>query len=447
MNFSRKIVYLWCPDNEFFLRVNNNGRLFADLPSLDSDQESLFELIEFEGGRTALRSVKYNQFLSRATSYPRFHFEADNPNVEIKDLGPHQHFSVEDEYLLSFGSIKKPFYLYVREDRQVFPDPDNKSKIKIIEKTWYEENGIESLKTEALTAEQKALAAVEKLRINTEHLARRANESSSSTNASNSNSSLTKKDQLSRIKNEKKAKYNSTSSLYIKDTISRPDINELTWCMSIRLRKIMIEDSEDDEPITLQIFDERIYPILQYSFPPNWGEVPMEDIIYRFINPIFRTVNLSPESGILSLAYIERLKEFTGLTLVGPNWRRVCLSCLILASKVWEDLAVWNVDFQPVSRMITTKDLNEMEKYLLSYLQYNVTLKSSMYAKYFFELRSLSELDPSKFPIKPMDEQQLQNLEARSARSESKVRQDITRHTQTVGNEKKPTSGSRVVLS
>ena len=87
-----------------------------------------------------------------------------------------------------------------------------------------------------------------------------------------------------------------------------------------------------------------------------------------------------------------------------------------------------------------------MEKYLLTYLQYNVSLKSSMYAKYFFELRSLSELDVSRFPIKPLDESQLQALEARSATSEDKVRNELSRHIQTVGSTDKK-AGSRVVLS
>ena len=54
-------------------------------------------------------------------------------------------------------------------------------------------------------------------------------------------------------------------------------------------------------------------------------------------------------------------------------------------------------------------DLNHLEKALLKGLEFNVSLSRSLYAKYYFELKSLS--DPKKFPIRPMDAKAAQRLE------------------------------------
>lgn len=46
----------------------------------------------------------------------------------------------------------------------------------------------------------------------------------------------------------------------------------------------------------------------------------------------------------MALAYIERLVALTNVTLLPITWRRITLAALMLASKVWEDLAVHNKD-------------------------------------------------------------------------------------------------------
>ena len=127
----------------------------------------------------------------------------------------------------------------------------------------------------------------------------------------------------------------------------------------------------------------------------------------------------------MTLAYIERILSMTGLTLDASNWRRVVLSTLILASKVWEDLAVWNVDFCSVFPHVTAQDLAELEKVLLRLLQFNVTLKSSDYTKYYFELRGFAERDSRNFPLKPLDKAAAKKLESRSEEEEERVRSEF----------------------
>lgn len=57
-----------------------------------------------------------------------------------------------------------------------------------------------------------------------------------------------------------------------------------------------------------------------------------------FVNPICHKLKVKPESGVLALVYIERLISSTGLTLACFNWRKVVLSCVILATKVYEEV-------------------------------------------------------------------------------------------------------------
>lgn len=47
-------------------------------------------------------------------------------------------------------------------------------------------------------------------------------------------------------------------------------------------------------------------------------------------------------------------------------------------------------------------------------IQYNVTVKSNLYAKYYFELRALFKDNEKEFPMKPLDKKDAEQLELRS---------------------------------
>jgi len=123
----------------------------------------------------------------------------------------------------------------------------------------------------------------------------------------------------------------------------------------------------------------------------------------------------------MALAYVDRLQEKANITMSRYTWRRILLSVLILSSKVWEDLAVWNADFIELFPYLSVRDLAELEKELLHFVQYNVTLKASEYAQYFFELHALTPSE-HQFPLKPLNKSQAARLEDRSAKAEADVR-------------------------
>lgn len=96
------------------------------------------------------------------------------------------------------------------------------------------------------------------------------------------------------------------------------------------------------------------------------------------------------------------------------------LGAILLASKVWDDQAVWNVDYCQILRDISVKDMNELEREFLELLQFNINVPASVYAKYYFDLRTLAEANDLTFPCEPLSRDRAQKLEAMSRVMEDK---------------------------
>lgn len=54
---------------------------------------------------------------------------------------------------------------------------------------------------------------------------------------------------------------------------------------------------------------------------------------------------------------------------------------------------------------------NELERHFLELLQFNINVPSSVYAKYYFDLRSLSESNNLNVPLEPLSRDKAQRLE------------------------------------
>ena len=97
----------------------------------------------------------------------------------------------------------------------------------------------------------------------------------------------------------------------------------------------------------------------------------------------------SPECCIVCLVYINRIISFTGLRMSETNWRPLLLSALLISQRIWDDLYLTNTDFAFIYPYFTTVQIDNLVDKFLSLIEFNVTIKASLYANYYFELIQL----------------------------------------------------------
>lgn len=63
-----------------------------------------------------------------------------------------------------------------------------------------------------------------------------------------------------------------------------------------------------------------------------------------------------------------------------------------------------------------------MERHFLELLQFNINVPASVYAKYYFDLRSLADDNNLSFPLEPLSNERAQKLEVRSSQALQAIR-------------------------
>lgn len=120
-------------------------------------------------------------------------------------------------------------------------------------------------------------------------------------------------------------------------------------------------------------------------------KVPTVEEIYDFGHQLFKAVQLSSECSIVCLIYVERLMEVAKVPLLADTWKPIFMAGLLLASKVWQDLSSWNIEFASVYPQFSLDSINRLELQFLKSVKWDLYISSSLYAKYYFALRSLLE--------------------------------------------------------
>ncbi|XP_061633691.1 cyclin-Y-like protein 1 isoform X2 [Phyllopteryx taeniolatus] len=217
-------------------------------------------------------------------------------------------------------------------------------------------------------------------------------------------------------------KYSSCSTIFLDDsTVSQPNLKNTIKCVALA---IYYHIKNRDSSRSLDIFDEKKHPLSHEKVADNYSAVnPEHKLIYRFIRMLFSSAQLTAECAIVTLVYLERLLTYAEMDICPSNWKRIVLGAILLASKVWDDQAVWNVDYCQILKDITVEDMNEMERHFLELLQFNINVPASVYAKYYFDLRSLANDDNNfGFSMEPLSNKRAQKLEAISRLCEDRYK-------------------------
>lgn len=142
----------------------------------------------------------------------------------------------------------------------------------------------------------------------------------------------------------------------------------------------------------LRYFDERM------DFEPEFFNddidliEPSAEDIAAYSKYVTIASKMENETPIIALVYIERILLKTGILINKYNWKRILLVCLCVASKVWDDDSLENVHFPKVMSDVTLTMINKLEEVFLDlFLNYDLVVKGSEYAKYYFIMRTLAD--------------------------------------------------------
>lgn len=215
---------------------------------------------------------------------------------------------------------------------------------------------------------------------------------------------------------------NTCGTIHVSSTMSDPDKDATIKCVCGVYRAHILQAAREEAQSGLDAavrFDEydvfndfsgqrsaRIEPprnatdsiasgVVSMSFNSVESMVPSLDDITEFYSKIFRRSQMEADCIIMSLIYVERLIKDTagGVRPRLGNWRSVLFACMVMSSKVWDDLSMWNVDFSqacPTGVKFPLKRINELELAMLQCLKFDVKVMASEYAKYYFLLRSMA---------------------------------------------------------
>jgi len=76
---------------------------------------------------------------------------------------------------------------------------------------------------------------------------------------------------------------------------------------------------------------------------------------------VINRMGLATETIVISLIYLEMLMKCTKIEIRYINWKPLLFTAILLASKFWEDINFWNVDYEDHLNLYDLKAINRME--------------------------------------------------------------------------------------
>ena len=93
-------------------------------------------------------------------------------------------------------------------------------------------------------------------------------------------------------------------------------------------------------------------------------------------------MQLATECIVISLIYLEKLMREGRIEIRYINWRPLVFTSILLASKFWEDINFWNIDYVERLNLYPLKSINRMESEFISLCDYNIYVSAELYQAY-----------------------------------------------------------------
>jgi hypothetical protein len=154
---------------------------------------------------------------------------------------------------------------------------------------------------------------------------------------------------------------NTGENFYVGSTMTSPDIAGTIRCVCGVYRAHILQSAQSTAlPISAipvgativkpEIFRDdtvpgnapHVWDMPQMGGSPTPPRIPTLEDIEFFYKEFFRRSQMEYDTIIMSLIYVERLIKQTdgALSPTLDNWRSLLFSCMVLASKVWDDLSM-----------------------------------------------------------------------------------------------------------
>ena len=145
---------------------------------------------------------------------------------------------------------------------------------------------------------------------------------------------------------------NTSNTMFVHSTMTSPDVQGTIRCVCGVYRAHIVQsvDSPQSPGSVVPVGSTVINPdVFRDDFggkmktPESLSQkIPSLEDIETFYKEFYRRSQMEHDTIIMSLIYIERLIKRTegGIRPTPLNWRSMLFSCMILASKVWDDLSM-----------------------------------------------------------------------------------------------------------
>ena len=211
---------------------------------------------------------------------------------------------------------------------------------------------------------------------------------------------------------------NSTSYMEVPSTISAPDMDRVLLGTSIVIVQSLSARPKHKKRVLGKIFKRNKGKEAENPFDAitNTSEVTSETL-FKFLKDVYSIARWTPECNILALVLLMRLINSSEVTIHGGNWDILLLSSLMIAQKIWDDVALSNVDVPEIWRRvypgrerINLKVVNKLERAFLEALYYDVYVSNSTYTTVYFEVHSLinTTIEGSREALSPANTAKLE---------------------------------------